>query len=231
MGGILVLNESDMINSLELLKEINWWRKQDNSKDLKHNDLMKIIRDEFSDEISLGKISQSTYTNTRNREYPCFVLTINQAKQVLVRESKFVRKAVIKRLDILENKLKEIQKPKTVLELIQLTASEMQKIQGKVQQLENKFDSVVTLESGKQRQIQKAVAKRVYERDQLLGYASFGKSEEEKLRQKNRKKLFSSLYRELKNKFGVASYKDIKVSEFETAINYINNWIEDKEMV
>ena len=37
-----------------------------------------------------------------------FTLTISQTKQVLVRESRFVRKKIINYLEVLENKLKEI---------------------------------------------------------------------------------------------------------------------------
>lgn len=92
------------ITSLELLEQINFFRKQEGKKtELGHNDLLKVIRDEFEEEISLGKISQSTYMTDRGREYPMFELTISQGKQVLVRESKFVRRAVIHRLEELEN--------------------------------------------------------------------------------------------------------------------------------
>ena len=43
-----------------------------------------------------------------NREKPMFELTTAQAKQVLVRESKFVRKAVIHYIEELENRLKAV---------------------------------------------------------------------------------------------------------------------------
>lgn len=96
------------ITSLELVKQINIFRsKEENKSELGHNDLLKIIRDEFEEEISLGKISHTPYTHPQNRQtYPMFVLTISQAKQVLVRESKFVRKAVISCLEELEQGVK-----------------------------------------------------------------------------------------------------------------------------
>lgn len=73
---------------------------------MRHDNLLQIIRDEFEEEISLLKIQESKYKNERGREYPMFILTFNQAKQVLVRESKAVRKAVIKYLEELENRLR-----------------------------------------------------------------------------------------------------------------------------
>lgn len=100
----------DTITSLELLEQINIFRREEgNRTELGHNDLLKVIRDEFEEEISLGKISQSTYINSRGKEYPMFVLTLNQAKQVLMRESKYVRKAVILYIEKLENQVMELQ--------------------------------------------------------------------------------------------------------------------------
>lgn len=87
--------------------QINFFRKQeDNRAELQHNDLLKIIRDEFEEEISLGKISQSTYKNDRGREYLMFELNFSQARQLLARESKYVRKAVIKYIEHLEEQTK-----------------------------------------------------------------------------------------------------------------------------
>lgn len=101
------LTKSGIVTSLELVEQINLFRKEDGNKTLiGHNDLLKVIRDEFEEEISLGEISQSNYTNERGRSYAMFELTKVQAVQVLTRESKFVRKAIIHKLDSLENKSK-----------------------------------------------------------------------------------------------------------------------------
>ena len=102
-----VLENKNMITSLEILEQINIFRKQEgNRTELQHNDLLKIIRDEFEEEIGEGKISPTSYKDQWNREQPMFKLTIPQGKQILVRESKFVRKAVIHYLEELENRLK-----------------------------------------------------------------------------------------------------------------------------
>lgn len=92
------------ITSLELLVEINKFRKEEGiKKELGHNDLLKVIRDEFSEEINEGKISPVTYKDKKGEKRPMFILTLSQARQVLVRESKFVRRAVIHVLEKLEN--------------------------------------------------------------------------------------------------------------------------------
>lgn len=106
MNELAILEQKDKITSLELLEQINFFRKQEGDRaELQHNDLLKIIRDEFEEEISLGKISQSTYKNDRGREYPMFELNFSQARQLLARESKFVRKAIFRYLDELEVKI------------------------------------------------------------------------------------------------------------------------------
>lgn len=120
------LRNKDEVTSLELLNEINRYREmeynykvENNLKlgkvelrngryvELSHKDLLKIIRDEFGEEIGQGKISQSSYINSQNKEQPMYILTLEQAKQVLLRESKFVRKGVLEYIHKLENYIEE----------------------------------------------------------------------------------------------------------------------------
>ncbi|MBF0747152.1 phage antirepressor Ant, partial [Gemella sp. 19428wG2_WT2a] len=103
----LIKQEKNKITTLELLEQINFFRKDIEGKaELLHKDLLKIVRNEFEEEIDEGKISPISYKDSLNRERPMFDLTLSQAKQVLVRESKAVRKAVIKYIEELEEKLK-----------------------------------------------------------------------------------------------------------------------------
>lgn len=108
MKEIIEKRNKDAITSLELVEQINLFRSKDGSKAvLRHDTLLDIIRDEFSEEIGLQKILETHYIHPQNKQkYPMFILTFSQAKQVLVRESKAVRKAVIKYLEELENKLR-----------------------------------------------------------------------------------------------------------------------------
>ena len=101
------LINKNTITSLELLEQINFFRKVEEKNEQRHDTLLNVIRDEFEEEIGVQKILETHYIHEQNKQkYPMFVLTISQAKQVLVRESKFVRKAVIKKLEELENKIK-----------------------------------------------------------------------------------------------------------------------------
>lgn len=117
------LIKQQKITSLELTKQINIFRKEEYDykiennlslgkvelkngcyTELRHDTLLNIIRDEFEKEIADQKILGSTYKDESGKENPYFELTLDQAKQILMRESKFVRKAMIDYI----NKLEEI---------------------------------------------------------------------------------------------------------------------------
>lgn len=80
----------------------------------------------------------------------------------------------------------------------------------KILELNTKVDEQITLDHGEQRRVQKAVATRIY---------SFTDDKNE------RNRLFKELYREIKDRFGVSSYKDVKRKDMQAAVNYIINWV------
>ncbi|MEI2368284.1 ORF6N domain-containing protein [Niallia circulans] len=90
---------------------------------------------------------------------------------------------------------------------------EQHEIRKLISQVDQKVDEQITLDYGEQRRLQKGVATKVYEvcDDPQL-----------------RPKLFRELYREIKDRFGVASYKDVKRKELQAALRYIENWIPRK---
>lgn len=96
----------ETITSLELCKQINIFREQEGRSELEHSKLLRTIRDEFEEEINEYKIGLVKYKDKKGEERPMFVLTLSQAKQVLVRESKAVRKAVIHYIEELEEALR-----------------------------------------------------------------------------------------------------------------------------
>ena len=110
----------DRITSLELLEQINLFRKQEGKKkDLRHDTLRDIKKDEIEEERLFQKILEKSISSNGGRPIKSFELTLNQAKQVLMRESKFVRRAVIHYIERLENALKsnKSQKEQLLLEL------------------------------------------------------------------------------------------------------------------
>lgn len=61
---------------------------------------------------SVEGIFETTYKDDKGELRPMFILTIDQAKQVLLRESKVVRKAVIQYLNLLEKRIRELERKK-----------------------------------------------------------------------------------------------------------------------
>lgn len=122
-----LLQQTLKISSLELVEQINIFRRQEREiyneeknrlyADITHDSLLKIIRDEFEEEIGIGELNETPYTHPQNKqEYKMFLLTTSQAKQVLVRESKMVRKAVIAYIEKLESaKPKELSRKEILL--------------------------------------------------------------------------------------------------------------------
>lgn len=100
----------DTITSLELVEQINFFRKQEGRKtEIQHKTLLTIIRNEFEEEIHEQKIilmfQNVEIGNGATKKRPYYILTLNQAKQVLMRESVAVRRAVIKYIEHLEKQL------------------------------------------------------------------------------------------------------------------------------
>ena len=122
MGKIMKLKGT--VSSLELVEQINLFRKQeyyyklDNSielgkveekkgsyVELKHKTLLSIIRDEFEDEINEQKILPVKYEDSKGEKRPMYILSLDQARQVLIRESKYVRKKIFEYIKKLEQEI------------------------------------------------------------------------------------------------------------------------------
>lgn len=146
-----------VVTSLELVKEINMFREQEgNRSEMQHKTLLSIIRDEF--EGGMQNILLTSYVHPQNNQtYEMFELTPSQAKQVLVRESKFVRRGVIAKLEKLEANAKTYQLPTTYLEALkQLTAETEVKMQLQLenQEIKQERDKVLVINELQEHQIQ-----------------------------------------------------------------------------
>lgn len=213
---LIVKKETKYITSLELLDEINFFRKQEgNRKKLQHKTLLEIIRDEFEEEIGEQKILPSTYTNDRGKLYPMFELTIAQSKQILVRESKFVRKAIIKKLEEIESIAIGTNNSDLILQATKNLLELSGRLNERVKTLEDKTNSITKSERYR---LHQAIKKRVYERANHLNMND------------NLKLLFANFYRDFKRKFSIAILDDLAPSDLESAFEFVNSWREDKNL-
>jgi len=100
-----------------------------------------------------------------------------------------------------------------LVEDTQALKEEQHEIRKLVTEIDYKVEEQITLTSGEQRRLQKGIASKVYElcSDPM-----------------QRPNLFRELHREIKDRFGVASYKDVKRKELQSALRYIENWVPRK---
>lgn len=102
--------------------------------ELRHDNLLRTIKDEFNLKIDLLNFEEmlkekeqlnfepmfidgifvSTYKDSYDREQIMFILTIDQAKQVLLRESRIVRSKVIEYLNLLEKRIRQLERKKGI---------------------------------------------------------------------------------------------------------------------
>lgn len=198
-----------------------------------HARVLRDVRDlECSNEFRVGNFTESTYKNSVGREYPQFIMTEQgfsllvmsytgkQAmhfKEMYINEFHQMRENLENNVHVLDEKESLIQSMKLTIETVekQEEMTETLKLHdSKLSKLERKVEDQITLSYGEQRRLQKAVASRVYE--------LYENPDE-------RPKAFSGLYREIKDRFAVASYKDVRRKDLQQAINYIENWIPRRE--
>ena len=136
------INSKELLKQINYFREIEYKEREANGTlteaqkkrghyiELQHKTLLDIIKSEFNLKIDLQNILEmskdrqnilpiyiddifvSTYKDSYDRDQIMFILTIDQAKQVLLRESKVVRKAVIQYLNLLEKRIRELERKK-----------------------------------------------------------------------------------------------------------------------
>ena len=108
--------------------------------------------------------------------------------------------------------------PKSAMELLRLQSQAMFELDERVSVLENQM----TIDHGQQRELQKAVSRRVLDRAATV-IPAWALDEQ-------KPKFFASLYRDLKDRFGVPSYRDIRPADYPSAMAYVETWIEPAEL-
>lgn len=190
-----------------------------------HKELLRTVRG-FIGILTSAKLRSSDFFIPHNyedakREFrPCFLLTRKGCDMVANKMTGdrgvlFTAHYVTQ----FEQMEKTLQQPRALNEREQLEASmklslltseDVKELKGEVVEIRSMVENQITLDHGEQRRLQKAVAIKVYELE---------------LDKTKQGKLFSELHREIKDRFGVASYKDVKRKELQSAIRYVESWI------
>lgn len=177
-----------------------------------HKNILSDIRDEIS---KLGEergrliFQQSYYTNLQNKQQPLFILNYKGVLQLGARYNAETRFKLIE-------KIEQLQKPMTVEDMIIMQANEMKNVKHRIDIVENKVDNEIRIDHAEQRKLQKAVSIRVYQRLDVIN--------------SDKNLMFPAIYRDLKDRFGIASYRDLKRKDLTEALAYVQNWIERVEL-
>lgn len=202
MNELQILGNKNTLTSLEVA-EIT-------GKD--HKNILADIRDEIS---KLGEergrliFQQSYYTNLQNKQQPMFLLNYKGVLQLGARYNAETRFKLIE-------KIEQLQKPMTVEDMIIMQANEMKSVKHRIDVVENKVDNEIRIDHAEQRKLQKAVSIRVYQRLDVIN--------------SDKNLMFPAIYRDLKDRFGIASYRDLKRKDLTEALAYVQNWIERAEL-
>lgn len=202
-----IINNNIKLTSLDIAEVI----------EKRHADIMRDIRketEELGEGIAQRIFTLGSYKDKNNQDRPCYEFGKDGAMQLALKYDAKTRYKVIMRIEELEG---DANKPMSPTELAFLQAQNVleleqtvQKHDSKITLIERKVNEQITLQSGEQRRLQRAVAARVY------------KLHADK---EDRPQAFGALHREIKDRFGVASYKDVRRQDLQAAINYVDNWI------
>ncbi|MEV2910960.1 Rha family transcriptional regulator [Paenibacillus larvae] len=198
----------------------------------RHDNVLQDIKNlDCSQEFSLLNFQESTYTNERGRTYPKYIMARDGFTFLVMgytgTDAARFKEDYIKAFNTMEQKIRQsvpvLTDRQALVQSLKLTAElaeEMDEVKAitrihdqKLIEIENKVDTQITLDSGQQRRVQQVVAKKVcgIERDK-----------------KERAALFRQLHREIKDRWGVSSYKDVLKTDLAAVIRYVEAWVPRK---
>lgn len=192
----------------------------------RHSDVLRSIANlECSEEFNERNFASVDYIDGKGETRPKFIIS-QDGFSFLAMSYTGKEAARFKEMYITEfNRMKdEISKPLCLpnvkqsfnLKLTAEVAEEVEVVKAttaehgtKLVEIEQKLDKQITLNSGQQRTLQKAISRKVY---------AIEPDKDE------RGELFQQLHREIKDRWQVTSYKDVLRKELENVLNYITYW-------
>lgn len=223
MNELVFVNEKNEVVTDSLLVAEMFSKRHDNVV----ADIVKQM-EYAGEEYSLLNFQETHYQHPQNKQiYPKYILT--QKAFTLVVMSYNTKEAVqtkIKFIDEFERMkeyIQESQKPKTQLELLQMTVNQMLEQEKKINTIEQNLEKLqedvekrITLDHSQQQVMRNAVNKRVY---YLWNDGKVDKNVFDDTR-----KIFPLLWKDVKNAYRVNAYANILQRDFEEAMKFIEGW-------
>jgi len=184
-----------------------------------------VLRDieqlECSREFSQSNFGLSTYTNDRGRVYPKYIITQDGFSFLAMgytgKEAARFKEMYIKAFNQMHEQLqgKGNSPIKALMQATHNLLASQELIVERLDDVEQKIDNQITLDSGEQRILQKAVRKRVCE---------FEPDKDA------RKPLFSQLHNDIYDRWGVPSYRDVLRKDIQNVLRYVSAWVPKREV-
>lgn len=112
--------------------------------------------------------------------------------------------------------------PKSAMEMLRVMSQATIELDDRVTGLEVKVERQMTIDHGQQRQLQRVIGERAYERAAEIYPTNEVKA--------SVGPFFKAIYKDLKNRFGVGSYRDIRPTDYAAAVAYVEHWIEPADV-
>lgn len=156
----------------------------------------------------------STYkVDGNNKIYDSFLLTRKGcdmvANKMTGEKGVLFTAAYVTKFEEMEQQLNPFNNLSPELKSIFIVDNKVQKLESKIAEVETKVDTQITLDSGRQYRLQKAIKVKV---------CSIEPNKDE------RGELFRQIHREIKDRWQVSSYKDVLKTELQEVLNYIAAW-------
>lgn len=180
-----------------------------------HKNVMRDIRNEIEslgNEIGQLIFEQSTYTNSQNKEQPCYKFGKDGAMQLALKYDAVTRYKVIKHIEELElDKKVPVNSTVALLETALKHEMELAEIKTDVDYLKGSM----RIDSLQQQEIQQAAKQSIV---QALG------GKDSVAYKEISKKVFSAFWNEFKHYFKVPRYGDIPKVKYGEALRFIQLW-------
>jgi phage regulatory protein, rha family len=213
---IINLNGKFMVDSREVAEMIG----KQHSHLLRDIESYKSVIEDNPILDSANYFIEGSYLNNNGRRYKSFMLTkigcdmvankMTGEKGILFTATYVAKFAEMEQrqstnVEVLDERKQRVVMMKTMID----HEERIDEVEVKIQTLEAKIDEQITLDSGEQRKVQRLIASRIY-----------GMTEDKH----ERAVLFKQLYREIKDRWAVPSYRDVRRNEVSGLMDYINAW-------
>lgn len=201
----------DKENPLFLAKDIAEW--------IDHTDVSMMCKNL---EFEIEKLVQTILVSGQNREV--IFLTEYGVYEVLMTSRKKIAKEFRKGFKnfLKDWRLGKVKLTETsnnnLLQVAQNLLNVCTEHENRINTLEDKIENSIVLETYQRGIVQKAINRRVYAR-----YKELKESIE-------KRELYSNIHRDIKYKFNVRSYGDIRKKDYEIALNWIEMWVENSNL-